>query len=84
LHSTGQAHKGGPNSGLFLALTAELACDLPIPGRAASFGVIDAAQAAGDCRVLAERDRRVLRAHIVGGTDAGLAVIAAAIKCALA
>ena len=84
LHSTGQAHKGGPNSGLFLALTAAPACDLAIPGRALSFGVLEAAQAAGDCRVLGERGRRVLRAHMSGGTDAGLAVIAEAIKRALA
>ncbi len=84
LHSTGQAHKGGPNSGLFLQLTAEPACDLAIPGRRASFGVIEAAQAAGDCRVLAERGRRILRAHISGGTDAGLAFIVEAIERALA
>ena len=84
LHSTGQAHKGGPNSGLFLQLTAEPAADVTIPGRAASFGVIEAAQAAGDFRVLAERGRRVLRAHIADGTDAGIAVIAEAIERALA
>jgi transaldolase / glucose-6-phosphate isomerase len=84
LHSTGQAHKGGPNSGLFLALTAAPACDLAIPGRALGFGAIEAAQAAGDCRVLGERGRRVLRAHMSSGTDAGLAVIAEAIKRALA
>lgn len=84
LHSTGQAYKGGPNSGLFLQLTAEPAADVTIPGRAASFGVIEAAQAAGDFRVLAERGRRVLRAHIAGGTDAGIAVIATGIERALA
>ncbi len=83
LHSTGQAHKGGPNSGLFLQLTAEPAADVAIPGRIASFGVIEAAQAAGDFRVLAERGRRVLRAHIAGGMDAGIAIIAEAIERAL-
>lgn len=84
LHSTGQAYKGGPNSGLFVQLTAEPAADVTIPGRAATFGVIEAAQAAGDFGVLAERGRRVLRAHIAGGTDAGIAVIAEAIERALA
>jgi transaldolase/glucose-6-phosphate isomerase len=84
LHSTGQAHKGGPNSGLFLQLTAEPAADVTIPGRAASFGVIEAAQAAGDFRVLADRGRRLLRAHIADGIDAGIAVIAEAIERALA
>ena len=83
LHSTGQAHKGGPNGGLFLQLTAEPAADVTIPGRTASFGAIEAAQAAGDFRVLAERGRRLLRAHIAGGTDAGIAIIAEAIERAL-
>jgi transaldolase / glucose-6-phosphate isomerase len=84
LHSTGQAHKGGPNSGLFLQLTAEPAADVTIPGRTASFGVIEAAQAAGDFRVLADRGRRLLRAHIADGTDAGITIIAEAIERALA
>jgi transaldolase / glucose-6-phosphate isomerase len=84
LHSTGQAHKGGPNSGLFLQLTAEPAADVTIPGRTASFGMIEAAQAAGDFRLLAERGRRMLRAHIADGTDAGIAVISEAIERALA
>ena len=83
LHSTGQAHKGGPNSGLFLQLTADPAADATIPCRVASFGVIEAAQAAGDFRVLSERGRRVLRAHIAGSTDAGIAIIAEAIGRAL-
>jgi transaldolase/glucose-6-phosphate isomerase len=75
LHSTGQAYKGGPNSGVFLQITAEPSSDLDIPGRKASFGVIESAQARGDLRVLAERDRRVLNAHIAGDVDAGLALI---------
>ena len=73
LHSTGQAYKGGPNSGVFLEITADPNPDLDIPGRKASFGVIEAAQARGDFRVLAERGRRVLHAHITGDVDAGLA-----------
>ena len=75
LHSTGQAYKGGPNSGVFLEITAEPDPDLNIPGRKASFGVIEAAQARGDFRVLAERGRRVLHAHITCDIDEGLAVI---------
>jgi transaldolase/glucose-6-phosphate isomerase len=82
LHSTGQAYKGGPNSGVFLQITVEPAADLKIPGRTASFGVIEAAQARGDFRVLAERGRRVLHAHIADA-DAGLAALAAAARRAL-
>jgi transaldolase / glucose-6-phosphate isomerase len=83
LHSTGQAYKGGPNTGVFLQITARPAADLAIPGRKASFGVIEAAQAAGDFQVLAERGRRALHAHIAQDVDAGIAAIAAAMKLAL-
>ena len=72
LHSTGQAYKGGPNTGLFLQITAEPADDLAVPGRALTFGVIEAAQAEGDFAVLAERGRRLLRAHLGPDTVAGL------------
>jgi transaldolase/glucose-6-phosphate isomerase len=76
LHSTGQAYKGGPNTGVFLQITADPAHDLVIPGRQASFGVVQAAQARGDLDVLTERGRRTLRIHIRGGdVDAGLARI---------
>jgi transaldolase/glucose-6-phosphate isomerase len=84
LHSTGQAYKGGPNSGVFLQITARPAPDLAIPGRKASFGVIEAAQARGDFRVLAERGRRVLRAHIEHDVDEGIAAINKAARLALA
>jgi transaldolase/glucose-6-phosphate isomerase len=83
LHSTGQAHKGGPNTGVFLQITAQPAADLAIPGRKASFGVIEAAQAAGDFRVLAGRGRRALHAHIAPDVDAGIAAVAKAIQLAL-
>jgi glucose-6-phosphate isomerase len=63
LHSTGQLHKGGPASGVHLLLTAEPERDLPIPGRAETFGTLVAAQAAGDFAALQERGRRVLRLH---------------------
>ena len=72
LHSTGQAYKGGPNSGVFLQVTADDAADLPIPGHAYSFGVVKAAQARGDFDVLAARGRRALRVHIAGPLHAGL------------
>ena len=83
LHSTGQAYKGGPNTGVFLQITAQPMLDLAVPGRRASFGVIEAAQAAGDFRVLAECGRRVLRAHIAADVDRGIAAIAAAVRLAL-
>jgi transaldolase/glucose-6-phosphate isomerase len=67
LHSTGQLHKGGPDSGVFLQLTAEPRRDLPIPGWSESFGTLIAAQALGDLRSLQSRGRRVLRLH---GSDA--------------
>jgi transaldolase/glucose-6-phosphate isomerase len=72
LHSTGQLHKGGPNRGVFLQLTADDASDLPVPGAPYSFGVLKNAQAQGDFAVLAERERRALRVHIRGDVGAGL------------
>ena len=85
LHSTGQAYKGGPDTGVFLQITADPSEDLAIPGRALGFGTVVAAQARGDFAVLAERGRRALRVHIKGGdVDAGLKRIAAAIKAAVA
>ena len=75
---TGQAYKSGPNSGVFLQITADNTSDLNIAGRKASFGVIEAAQARGDFRVLAERGRRVLCAHVAHDIDAALAAIGAA------
>ncbi|HLN07899.1 MAG TPA: bifunctional transaldolase/phosoglucose isomerase [Xanthobacteraceae bacterium] len=83
LHSTGQAYKGGPNTGVFLQITTQDAHDLIIPGRNLSFGVIKAAQARGDFRVLAERGRRVLRAHVTGDLEAGLAELGNATRRAL-
>jgi transaldolase/glucose-6-phosphate isomerase len=83
LHSTGQAYKGGPNSGVFLQITADSAPDVAIPGRKASFGVIEAAEARGDFRVLAERGRRVLRAHVARDVDVNLAALCKAARLAL-
>ncbi|MBR0795198.1 bifunctional transaldolase/phosoglucose isomerase [Bradyrhizobium jicamae] len=83
LHSTGQAYKGGPDSGIFLQVTADDASDLPVPGQKASFGVIKAAQARGDFDVLTERGRRALRVHLKGDLASGLAALDAAISAAL-
>jgi transaldolase / glucose-6-phosphate isomerase len=82
LHSTGQAYKGGPNSGVFLQITCDDPADLPVPGQQYSFGVVKAAQARGDFAVLAERDRRVLRIHL-HDADAGLALLRDALASAL-
>ncbi len=83
LHSTGQAYKGGPDSGVFLQITADDAKDLPIPGQAASFGIIKSAQARGDFDVLTERGRRALHIHLKGDLKTGLAQIGKAIAAAL-
>ena len=72
LHSTGQAYKGGPNSGVFLQITCDEAQDLPVPEQTYSFGVVKAAQARGDFAVLAERNRRALRVHLGRDVQAGL------------
>ena len=64
LHSTGQAHKGGPNTGVFLVITGDDPEDLPVPGQRYSFGTIKRLQARGDFEVLASRGRRVLRVHL--------------------
>ncbi|MCC7498625.1 MAG: bifunctional transaldolase/phosoglucose isomerase [Bryobacterales bacterium] len=84
LHSTGQAYKGGPNSGVFIQITGAGAEDLPIPGRKYTFGIVKAAQAQGDLEVLSERKRRALRVHLGSDTRQGLAALVAAIRIALA
>jgi transaldolase/glucose-6-phosphate isomerase len=83
LHSTGQAYKGGPDSGVFLQITADDARDLAVPGQKASFGVIKAAQARGDFGVLTERGRRALRVHLKGDLASGVQMLDAAITEAL-
>jgi transaldolase/glucose-6-phosphate isomerase len=83
LHSTGQLHKGGPDSGIFLQLTADPRRDLPIPGWPESFGTLIAAQAAGDLAALQGRRRRVLRLHLAD-PEAGLARLEAMMHATLA
>jgi len=83
LHSTGQAYKGGPNSGVFIQVTCDDAADVPIPGRRYTFGVVKAAQARGDFQVLAERKRRALRLHLGKDVKAGLTALRDAVLEAL-
>jgi transaldolase/glucose-6-phosphate isomerase len=83
LHSTGQAYKGGPNTGLFLQITCDDVMDLPVPGRKYSFGVAKAAAARGDFSVLVERQRRVLHVHLGADVDGGLTVLRSALVTAV-
>ena len=83
LHSTGQAYKGGPNSGVFLQVTCDDAVELPVPGQKYTFGIVKAAQARGDFQVLAERGRRALRVHLGKDLKSGLATLQAAVRKAL-
>ncbi|MFW6683893.1 bifunctional transaldolase/phosoglucose isomerase [Komagataeibacter intermedius] len=71
-HSTGQAYKGGPDTGVFLQITCDDEVNLPVPGEKYTFSIVKEAQARGDMEVLAERGRRVLRVHIHGELKAGL------------
>jgi hypothetical protein len=80
LHSTGQAYKGGPNSGVFLQITCDDAQDLPVPGQKYTFGVVKAAQARGDFQVLADRKRRALRVHLGSDVNAGLTKLTELVK----
>ncbi len=83
LHSTGQAYKGGPNSGVFLEITCDPSDDVPIPGHKYSFASVIAAQARGDFAVLNQRGRRALRVHLGADVDAGLATLRDAVLAAL-
>ena len=83
LHSTGQAYKGGPNTGVFLTVTRDPQPDLDIPGHKASFGNVQQMQARGDMEVLAQRGRRVLRVHLKAG-GGGMPALVAAVQAAVA
>ena len=80
LHSTGQLHKGGPNTGVFILITADEGVDLAIPDRPYSFGTLNRAQALGDLRSLQQGRRRVVHIHIEGDVLAGLRKLDEAIK----
>jgi transaldolase/glucose-6-phosphate isomerase len=83
LHSTGQAYKGGPNSGVFLQITCDDAEDVAVPGQKYTFGVVKAAQARGDLQVLEARKRRALRVHLGSDVEAGLKAFQKAAREAL-
>jgi transaldolase / glucose-6-phosphate isomerase len=83
LHSTGQYHKGGPNTGLFLQLTADDAADAPIPGAPYTFGIFKQAQALGDLEALRKHGRRVIRIHLGADVPRGLAELDRAVAAAL-
>jgi hypothetical protein len=83
LHSTGQFHKGGPNTGLFLQLTADNAKDIPIPGAAYTFGVFKKAQALGDLQALRKHGRRAGRIHLGLDVNQGLLALKEALEAAL-
>ena len=83
LHSTGQDYKGGPNTGVFLQIAADVAADLAIPGQKFSFGVVLAAQAAGDFAVLEARGRRALCVRLGPDVAKGLTTLEQAVTAAL-
>jgi transaldolase/glucose-6-phosphate isomerase len=83
LHSTGQAYKGGPNSGVFLQITCDDAVDVPVPDQKYTFGIVKAAQARGDFQVLADRGRRALRVHLGKDVNAGLVTLFNAVQKAI-
>ena len=84
LHSTGQAYKGGPNTGVFLQITCDDAEDVPVPHARYTFGVVKAAQARGDFQVLVDRHRRALRVHLGTDVAAGLHVLERLVAAAVA
>ncbi len=79
LHSTGQLHKGGPDTGLFVQITADDTQDLPIPGESYTFGILKRAQALGDLEALRSKGRRVVRLHLGPDVEAGLKWLTGAI-----
>jgi transaldolase/glucose-6-phosphate isomerase len=83
LHSTGQLHKGGPNRGVFVMLTAPDPLDLPIPGERYTFGNLKLAQALGDFEALRRHGRRVLRIHLPRDIDASLRRLRSQFEAAL-
>lgn len=82
LHSTGQLHKGGPNNGVFILITARDRTDLEIPGKRYSLGMLHRAQAEGDLVTLARHDRRVLRIDLPSSDASELSALAADLTAA--
>jgi len=84
LHSTGQFHKGGPNTGLFIQLTCRDAIDLSIPGKPYTFGIFKKSQALGDLEALARHGRRTMRIDLGDDVKKGLGLLKRLIEGALA
>jgi transaldolase/glucose-6-phosphate isomerase len=80
LHSTGQLHKGGPDSGLFLQLVDDPAEELPVPETEYTFRALIRAQALGDWQALRQKGRRALRIDLGGDAAGGLKRLAAALE----
>ncbi len=84
LHSTGQLHKGGPDTGVFVQITADSPVDTaPIPKAGHTFGMLIAAQARGDLQSLQDHGRRVIRIHLKESPEKAVAQLEAAFKVAL-
>jgi glucose-6-phosphate isomerase len=84
LHSAGQLHKGGPNTGIFLQITTDDATDEDIPGEAGyGFGTLKAAQALGDFQALAERNLDIIRVHLRGETTESLQTFVESVESAM-
>ena len=73
LHSTGQLHKGGPTTGLFLQITTDYKADIAIPGEDYSFGTLADAQSLGDIQALESLGRKTARVHVTGDVATGIA-----------
>jgi hypothetical protein len=84
LHSTGQLHKGGPNTGLFIQFTSDDVADVPIPGQQYTFSTLKQAQSMGDAGALRNWGRRLIRVHlgsdVEGGLNKVLSIIHEAVK----
>jgi transaldolase/glucose-6-phosphate isomerase len=83
LHSTGQLHKGGPNTGLFLQITQDHDDNPPIPGAAYGYATLNEAQYLGDFTALQNHDRRVIRIHLAGDPSGALSLVRGEIVGAL-
>ena len=79
LHSTGQLHKRGPNSGLYLQIVAPHPVDLPVPGQSYTFSVLAEAQAIGDFQVLQAIGRRAVRIELNGDPASGIRALTASL-----
>jgi hypothetical protein len=80
LHSTGQLHKGGPATGIFLQITCEDAVDIDIPGSKFGFSVLKQAEAIGDLEALQSRKRPVVSAHLEDDVTANLRALVKAVE----